>query len=157
MQFSPAAGKAHTVVPPGQSCYRTPPLAACGPRRDSYPAEDGQSSSQHSHSTRSLGGTDNSKQEAELGTKGSHKTLLSQSTNPQHHPSCSPRKKEPLLVPTAHIWALLTSGSSAGEFSSSQPSTEFTISASCPSLLNALLPSRETSKLPSNSLMGKQI
>lgn len=52
------------------------PLAACGPRRDCCPAEDGQGSSQRSHSTSSLGGTDSSEQEAELGTKGLHKTQV---------------------------------------------------------------------------------
>lgn len=143
MHFSPAAGKAHTVVPPGQSCYRTPP---CAPRRDSCPAEEGQGSSQHSHST---------EQGAELGAQGLHTTILSPSANTQQQPSCSPGKKESLLAPTAHIWALLTSGSSTGEFSSPQPSTGFTISASCPSCLIALPPCRETSKFPLKCLNGE--
>lgn len=80
MQFNPAAGKAHTVVPPGQSCYRIPPWLPVlpGGTLHSSPAEDGQGNSQHSLHTRSLGGTDNSEQKAELGTKGLHNRLLSQ-------------------------------------------------------------------------------
>lgn len=93
MQFNPAAGKVHAVVPPGHGCYRIPPWLPVFPtcllcwvqqRCWMY------STAQLSHHTKSINGTtvENSKQEAELGTQGLHNGLLT-----QHHPSCSLQKE----------------------------------------------------------------
>lgn len=110
MQFNPAAGKVHTVVPPGHSCCRIAPwlsvftgrtLRACSAECSRGTGCTRQSTAQLSHHTRSVSGTsiDNSKHEAEPGTKGLHNGLLSRCANTQHHPSCS-LQKEPSTLHT---------------------------------------------------------